>query len=82
VSVFAPDFHLRFDGDLHLRRARRDLQADALSLAQRATALRDGAEQLVECVRELLDTVIDQLIGNVFQRDTVLLQLGEQSAAS
>jgi hypothetical protein len=58
-SFLPPDLHFLIEGRLHLRGARPDLQASAIALEQRTAAPRDGAEQLVERVRELLHALRD-----------------------
>ena len=57
-----------------------DIQADVITLKQRTAALRNGAEQLVERVRELLHAVRNQFLRDLLQRDAVLLQLSEHRA--
>ena len=59
-----------------------DCEAGAIAFEQRAAPPRDGAEQLVERVGELLHALVDQLFRDLLQRDAVLLQLGEYRAGA
>ena len=43
-----------------------DIQAGVIIIQQRAAALRDDAEQLVERVGELLNALRNQLFGDLF----------------
>ena len=54
------------EGRLQSRQSRRaDRSGGVIALDQRAPAPRDGAEQLVERVGELLHAVLDQLVGDL-----------------
>ena len=68
----APNLHLRVESGLHLRGARPDFQSGAIAVQKCAPAPRDGAEQLVERIRELLHALLDQFFRDLLQRDAVL----------
>ena len=47
---------------------------------QRAAALRDSAEQLIERVRELLHALCNQLFRDLLERNAMTFQLGDYRA--
>ena len=52
-----------------------------IAVHQCAALPRDGAEQFVERIRELLNALDNQFVGDLLQRDAVALQFGDHRAS-
>ena len=83
APVLAPDFHLRFEGGLHLRRS----PARSPGGGDRPQAACGGGcamapSSLSNASANCCTPSVDQFLRDLLQRDAVLLQLGEHRAGA